>query len=91
MVYGHAGLREFGETFASSLTGQRSLTAAAGANVQGPQPGVVTIIDLDGVAKGQVIIFEYPPPPFKHIESLKYLKNTNNHNDDNNNNNNKIC
>lgn len=64
MVYGHVGLREFGETFASSLTGQRSLTAAAGANVQGPQPGVVTIIDLDGVAKGQVIIFEYPPPPF---------------------------
>ena len=50
------GLREFGETFASSLTGQRSLTATVGpASAQGPQPGVVTVIDLDGVAKGQVI------------------------------------
>lgn len=49
------GLREFGETFASSLTGQRPLTATVGASAQGPQPGVVTVIDLDGVAKGQVI------------------------------------
>ena len=50
------GLREFGETFASSLTGQRSMTISA--NPQGPQPGVVTVIDLDGVGRGEVNIRE---------------------------------
>lgn len=51
------GLREFGETFASSLTGQRSMSTTA-STAQGPQPGVVTIIDLDGVTKGEVNIRE---------------------------------
>lgn len=55
------GLREFGETFASSLTGQRTPTAGisgAGTSAQGPQPGVVTIIDLEGVGKGEVNLRE---------------------------------
>lgn len=70
------GLRDFGGTFASSLSGQRapasspsfsassasSLAAGGGGCSSGagvgaggrgdPQPGVVTVLDLEGVAKG---------------------------------------
>lgn len=49
------GLREFGETF---LTGQRSAPMASSASQQGPQPGVVTVIDLDGVGRGEVNLRE---------------------------------
>ena len=46
------GLREFGETF---LTGQRNVSSSPSASSQqGPQPGVVTVIDLEGVARGEV-------------------------------------
>lgn len=56
------GLREFGETFASSLTGQRPPTSVAAPSVNpsasGPQPGVVTVIDLEGVGRGEVNLRE---------------------------------
>ena len=56
------GLRDFGETFASSLTGQRPTSSATNVmtatSPTGPQPGVVTVIDLDGVGRGEVNLRE---------------------------------
>ncbi|XP_046644842.1 breast carcinoma-amplified sequence 3 homolog isoform X3 [Daphnia pulicaria] len=50
------GLREFGETF---LTGQRNISSSASpSSQQGPQPGVVTVIDLEGLARGEVNLRE---------------------------------
>lgn len=49
------GLREFGETF---LTGQRSSSISPSTSQQGPQPGVVTVIDLEGVGRGEVNLKE---------------------------------
>ena len=58
------GLREFGETFASSITGQRPsthstiVTPSSTSGHQGPQPGVVTVIDIEGVGRGEVNLRE---------------------------------
>lgn len=50
------GLREFGETF---LTGQRNVSSSPStSSQQGPQPGVVTVLDLEGVARGEVNLRE---------------------------------
>ena len=51
------GLREFGETF---LTGQRNASSSGTSSTsqQGPQPGVVTVIDIEGVKRVEVNLRE---------------------------------